>query len=484
MFTENMSDQDWRMASMLQMNSNFVRKQKEEADQKRHRELLEERADARAEIKTHKDLLMEQNRIANIQNTMLQALPMVAESDRSGFVISRLKEFVEPAIPTIEDLFINISIYCKDGEHPEWELFKEQPPKEIAKRLVMSCISVNVEETQSFLPPLFKAPIEEWADIFITQSLVSMVKLCQLDYASVSESRFRDYNASAEHELSPAWVSGDDRYIIDYKDNHLESWSWPVSSYKSAPSALVKEISFITILIAVWNDNKISEVELVKMIKILKEWQASLTDEAAYGLLQVSIEDYNRDLKNQNQSRIRQYINKICTLAHPEQAEWIFNQLDELAMADMDATGKQQDFLKLIRDLFETQQNEKNLLASTIFGKHIPPATPQVFVNAGCVETNVAPEIAFRSLVKAFEQYNISNIKADYHIFNVNGDTGISIASFGQHVTGEVSDSPTGSSIKIVSKPSGQILDWGRGKKESNEIAKIVARLIETRAIL
>ena len=40
MFTENMSDQDWRMASMLQMNSNIVRKRKEEADQKRHRELV------------------------------------------------------------------------------------------------------------------------------------------------------------------------------------------------------------------------------------------------------------------------------------------------------------------------------------------------------------------------------------------------------------------------------------------------------------
>ena len=58
MFIENMIDQDWRMAAMLQMNANFVRRKKEEAEQKRHKDLLvalERKEQAKREFKKNEE---------------------------------------------------------------------------------------------------------------------------------------------------------------------------------------------------------------------------------------------------------------------------------------------------------------------------------------------------------------------------------------------------------------------------------------------
>jgi hypothetical protein len=377
MFTENMSPQDWRMAAMLQMNANFVRKQKEEAEQGRHRQLLEEQkraseklvaeqAAARrtaeqqlSETREHNNQLLEQNRIANIQHTILKALPMVSEKDRFSFITGRLEEFVDPPLLTFESL----DSYLGDlsWEFPEWETFQKTPAKEIVKAMIVeSDFSDNIEEVQNFLPPQFKISAEMWAEEFIDQRTVDMVRLLQLDYSS----------ASACEKLK--------------LDCPLWRLSWPISSYWCAPEFLLDPIAYLAIIISVWNDNEISESELVKMMKILKGWQPSLTDDAAYSLLQNSIENYNADLKSQSHDRIEQIINKICTCAHPEQASWIFTQLEDLAGVDMVATEKQQDFLKQIKSNFEAVQNKKRELSEKLekiaadFQRRFPPLPPKI----------------------------------------------------------------------------------------------------------
>ena len=372
MFTENMSDQDWRMASMLQMNSNIVRKRKEEADQKRHRELVNEQNQTTQRVEAlqakvvaeqarsaeqylvttskNNQLLLEQNRLSNTQNAILHAIPMVSEDDRADFITSMLIEFLDKPLLRFRDLVEPLGRW----DSPAMAEFRSKPAEEVAISLIMQGeFASAVERVQLFLPPQFRVPPEPWARKLVTQKLIYKVSLLQKDLPSAHE--------YYKHPLFKALPSA-----LGYGNVPLEKMFWEVSSHRVDPryELLTDKLCYLEILIAIWNDNEISQPELIKMMAILKLWQHELTDEEAYEMLNKMVVQYNSDVKNENQEYLGQCLDMICYLAHPEQAAWIISQLNELAEVDMAASDKQSNFLKQLTQTYDNIQSEKHDLAS------------------------------------------------------------------------------------------------------------------------
>ena len=390
MFTENMSDQDWRIASMLMYNANYVRKQKETSEKQRHQELLEEqrrasqrigeerrRADkiiadgqsmAQKAIESNNAQLLEQNRLLNFQSSLLQALPLISESDRASYIAGNLKDFFgEPELYFYKDIWSKLeSSGMDDFNKPIFEEFQKRLPREVAKEFIeASSFCKRIEAFQLFLPPQFRVSVTDWSEIFVTPRLSAMIRLIQLEPESAMycaiENNYRIARSLNKENGDPS------------VDAPLNLLSWEISSRETKPALLVSNIAYLAIIISLWNDNSISEPELINMISILRKWQPELTDDSAYAMLQAGVEQYNADLKTNSQAFLNQSVNRLCINLHPKQAAWVFDSLKELAEIEMAATDKQLEFLNLLKESYDLIQNEKHQLAAVAFDRK--PAT-------------------------------------------------------------------------------------------------------------
>lgn len=241
--------------------------------------------------------------------------------------------------------------------------FRKRPPEEVVGSLILqSEFPTAVEKAQQFLPSQYRVAPDVWAQMQVTPRLKNMVSLLQKD-------------------LPSALAHGKPL------DCPLEEMAWSVSTCWAHPGELSEMIAYLAIIIALWNDDNISETELVRMMAILKQWQRNLTDDAAYGLLEKGVELYNSDVKGRDSENLSRSLDMICYLAHPEQAAWIQEQLQMLAGADMTATSRQLEFLRILKETYEAAQKEKHDLGKKLFGEEIE-ARSDTYINFNCDRCN------------------------------------------------------------------------------------------------
>ena len=85
--------------------------------------------------------------------------------------------------------------------------------------------------------------------------------------------------------------------------------------------------------------------------------------------------------------------------------------------------------------------------------------------------TNAPADVALNALFQAFQNSGVANLQVDERNFSIVGDTGASMQSRGQRVTGQISTAPQGLMVQVGSQAVGMIAaDLGRGKAETQTI--------------
>lgn len=87
---------------------------------------------------------------------------------------------------------------------------------------------------------------------------------------------------------------------------------------------------------------------------------------------------------------------------------------------------------------------------------------------------SVTPEQAYAALTKAFLAFGVTDLTRDEKLLSVAGKTGFDLLSFGQNVTGYVERHTQGAQVLVMSKPSHQMFDTGRGKREAQRILQMM----------
>jgi WD40 repeat protein len=96
----------------------------------------------------------------------------------------------------------------------------------------------------------------------------------------------------------------------------------------------------------------------------------------------------------------------------------------------------------------------------------------------GRIIVDLTPENAFSALLDAFVAFGVQEIVSDHRTLILVGKTGAKLWSFGQAIKGAVESTGQGSLVTVTSRPSGQIYDWGRGRKEAQQILDLMINRI------
>ena len=84
--------------------------------------------------------------------------------------------------------------------------------------------------------------------------------------------------------------------------------------------------------------------------------------------------------------------------------------------------------------------------------------------------TNASAEVALDALYRAFQNSGVANLQVDERNFSIVGNTGASMQSRGQRVTGQISTASQGLMVQVGSQALGIATDLGRGKAEAQTI--------------
>jgi len=97
----------------------------------------------------------------------------------------------------------------------------------------------------------------------------------------------------------------------------------------------------------------------------------------------------------------------------------------------------------------------------------------------GTVVTDLPPEAVLNAVVHAFDICGVRRVSVDRIGWNVTGETGFTMKSWGQWVRAELRTVEGGTRIEILSNPRAQLADWGRGKEEARRIASMLVQTLE-----
>jgi len=260
------------------------------------------------------------------------------------------------------------SIILKASKSDYFEKISHQSVEQLIKLLFNSeGLEKELEAIQSFLPPRYKVSLEKWKIHFKDKADSFLINF-KSDLVGFIDFYFADF-------LRRAWDLKIDKAPYSYLEIKqvrspsvfeseilLEDIKWDLFCYSNECIIPIKEISYLTVILSLWNDDEISPNELYQSMATIRCISLNIDHDTSYELILESVKLYEQDRKTKNTVALTNAFLAIQKMSLFRK-KILFKQLEKLSCIDSPITDRQQQVL----DLLKGSQQENILERKSFF---------------------------------------------------------------------------------------------------------------------